>query len=524
MSSVVSASASITHCACAVKPLPCTLVSVRDLVRQNLRFFLLATAAGLLLRLFFVFRFPGISNDSLVYGDLAKNWLQHGVYGLTSPQGLIPVDIRLPGYPAFLALVFSIFGMEHYRAVLFVQVVIDLGTCFVIADLARRLSSPRAAKIAFLLAAACPFLADYSAAALTETLEIFFTAVAFDAVIAGLNRPKLFPWGVAGVATAAAILLRPDGGLILACVGFYLAWLVLHSLRPQTNVEVTDLRSISAGNDLSRSWKRGPSGPRKRQEKEWALAPAQLAKAGAIFALIALAPLLPWTLRNLRTMHELQPLAPRYANQPGEFVSMGFNRWVKTWIADFSSTEDTYWSVPGDNIDPAALPTRAFDSAEQREQTLKLIADYNQTQAIDASLDARFAQLAADRIHAHPLRYYVGLPLLRIADMWLRPRTEKLPSDTRWWHFDDDPRWLALALTLGVINLIYVGAALAGWIRNLRASSPILQPLYQLLVLFVLLRSLFLGTLENPEARYTLECYPVVIVFAAAFLSRRRPI
>jgi hypothetical protein len=36
---------------------------------------------------------------------------------------------------------------------------------------------------------------------------------------------------------------------------------------------------------------------------------------------------------------------------------------------------------------------------------------------------------------------------------------------------------------------------------------------------FVLLRSAFLGTLENPEPRYTLECYPVVIVLAALFVS-----
>jgi hypothetical protein len=37
-----------------------------------------------------------------------------------------------------------------------------------------------------------------------------------------------------------------------------------------------------------------------------------------------------------------------------------------------------------------------------------------------------------------------------------------------------------------------------------------------LFVLFLALRSLFLGSLENPEPRYTLECYPVVIVLAAA--------
>jgi hypothetical protein len=41
-----------------------------------------------------------------------------------------------------------------------------------------------------------------------------------------------------------------------------------------------------------------------------------------------------------------------------------------------------------------------------------------------------------------------------------------------------------------------------------------------LLVSFLLLRSAFLGTMENPEPRYTLECYPVVIVLASSLLAR----
>jgi hypothetical protein len=41
-----------------------------------------------------------------------------------------------------------------------------------------------------------------------------------------------------------------------------------------------------------------------------------------------------------------------------------------------------------------------------------------------------------------------------------------------------------------------------------------------LLTLFVVLRSAFLGTLENPEPRYTLEMYPIVIVLAATALAR----
>ena len=82
----------------------------------------LATLAGLALRLLFILPFPGVTTDSFVYGDIAKNWLQHGIYGLSGVGEVSPTYIRLPGYPAFLAVVFAIFGMEHYRAVLVVQI------------------------------------------------------------------------------------------------------------------------------------------------------------------------------------------------------------------------------------------------------------------------------------------------------------------------------------------------------------------------------------------------------------------
>ena len=103
--------------------------------------------------------------------------------------------------------------------------------------------------------------------------------------------------------------------------------------------------------------------------------------------------------------------------------------------------------------------------------------------------------------------------------MWLRPRTELLPSDPRWWEFNDDRRWLAVSLAFGAINLLYLAMAVPGLVLS-RENFGI-----GLLVLFLTLRSLFLGTLENPEPRYTLECYPAVIVFAsvlASSLSHRR--
>ena len=124
---------------------------MRELVRRNLRFFVIASLAALGLRLFFVLRFPGVVTDSFIYGDIAKNWLEHGIYGLSGTDGISPTYIRLPGYPAFLAFIFAIFGTDHYRAALVVQVFVDLGTCFLCADIARRLFGLRCAKLAFVL-------------------------------------------------------------------------------------------------------------------------------------------------------------------------------------------------------------------------------------------------------------------------------------------------------------------------------------------------------------------------------------
>ena len=157
-----------------------------QLLRKDARFFLAAGLLAIALRLLFVLHFPGVVDDSRLYADIAMNWLQYGVYGVTDSGHVVPTLSRLPGYPAFLAAIFALFGWSNFRAVLLIQVLFDLGTCFLIADLARRMLSERAAKAAFLLAALCPFLANYAAAALTETLEIFFTTLALDLAVLGL--------------------------------------------------------------------------------------------------------------------------------------------------------------------------------------------------------------------------------------------------------------------------------------------------------------------------------------------------
>ena len=85
--------------------------------------------------------------------------------------------------------------------------------------------------------------------------------------------------------------------------------------------------------------------------------------------------------------------------------------WVKTWIIDYASVEELYWPVPGSAIDADKLPSRAFDSSQEQDDTESLIVDYNQVLHITPGLDAGFEQLAEQRIHEAPFRYHFWLQI-----------------------------------------------------------------------------------------------------------------
>ncbi len=64
------------------------------------------------------------------------------------------------------------------------------------------------------------------------------------------------------------------------------------------------------------------------------------------------------------------------------------------------------------------------------------------------------------------------------------------------------------------MNLAYLLAALIGAFYWPRFGTA--------MVAYIVLRSLLLLTIEAPEPRYTLECFPIVIAFAAAALAPPR--
>jgi hypothetical protein len=478
----------------------------------------LALVAGLGLRLWMLKHFFQVNGDTLIYGGVAKNLLLHGQYALNGASNeLYPTLIRLPGYPLFLAFCFKIFGMENYISVAWVQIVVELAGCLLLADFAGRIVPERfsrgAAHCTLWLAALCPFTAIYAAQPMSESLTLFVLALALWSAERFRVRPGwLLAFSFTFAVTYAA-LLRPDGALVAVA----LAPALVFGLRckeeenaAEKKLGVLKRHDFSRANCVAKS--KEPLTPEECFPDSMALKISRLIRMVVVCVLLALMPFVAWGWRNWHVFHVFQPLAPRLATDPGEDLHLGWERWVKSWCLDFVSTYDIYWNVPGDVLDVSKLPSRAFDSPAQYTETVAVAADYNQKLELTPALDARFGKLADERRAAHPLRTLLWLPLGRMADMWLRPRVENLPIDLDWWVYAHHNAETRFSWAYAALNAFYLLLGIAGVCLRPRFWRPML--------IYFVLRSALLTTIQAPEARYTLECFPMLFVLGGVAAYR----
>jgi hypothetical protein len=268
--------------------------------------------------------------------------------------------IRLPGYPLFLAACFRVFGVQNYTAVGYLQIFFELVACLFLADFVRRIWNSRAGLNTLWIAAMCPFIAVYASAPMTESLTFDMICLALWSLERHVRSNRWSSWIVFTAAISAAATLRPDGAL----VAFALWPALLFSRKAYPLVPVP-------------------------------LFPA-LRKA-LLCGLLAILPFLAWGIRNWQVFHVFEPLAPRYANEPGELPHIGWQHWVKTWCLDFSCTSEVYWNAPDGPVSMSDLPASAFDSAEQRKATEALLTDYNVNQDLTPAIeDPSVANVAMD--------------------------------------------------------------------------------------------------------------------------------
>jgi hypothetical protein len=474
-----------------------------------------ATLAGLALRLLFALKFPAPAGDSGLYLQLARAWADHRIYGLLLNGQLVPTDLRMPGYPAFLAGVALILGRSNLAIVLS-QAALDLCACFLVAALAAALAPPaarrRVAVAGLWLAATCPFLANYSAAILTEVLVALLATAALICFVLGLRQePTTIPVGghPLGVTATRATFL---GAFV---TGF--ASLV----RP----EMPLLAMVAGAVWALRWWK--------------SLGLRKVALSGVAMCALFLLPLIPWVVRNFITLHKFQISADRYTTIPGEYAPIGYYKWQNTWMERFRDVYISVWKLNEEPVRIDDFPASAFDSPEERQRVADLFDQYNKSPTLDISpeVDQGFAEIARERTKRHPWRTYLWAPIQRALTMWFTPRTELLPIDGKFFPISDSwedshASFLTTAL-FGALGYLYPALALAGiWAARhyprsanakLQSSelndedSPNLWGI-ALLLAYILIRTAFLTTVEAPEPRYVVTCYPAVLALASQLL------
>lgn len=297
-------------------------------------------------------------DDGTVYDQMARNLVAQHVYSHDTEPPYAPSLIRVPGYPLFLAAVYSVSNNDK-TAVRIVQALMDTATCAMIALLAfywepdekRKRSSALAALV---LAAVCPFTTIYVATILSETLTMFLamamTLTGTLALTANSQRKVLLLWIATGLIAGIAVLVRPDSGLFALALGLTL---VVNTLGRAAEVKL------------------------KTKREELLFRTARTSYLGAVFSLAFCLALVPWTIRNYRVFHFFQPIASVHAAMPGEFVPHGYLTWVKTWIEDERYIGPVIWSLDSLPIKLTSFPNRAFDSAEEKQRVGALLEKYN---------------------------------------------------------------------------------------------------------------------------------------------------
>jgi hypothetical protein len=423
-------------------------------------------------RVVLVLQFPMPAGDELRYTTPAVNLLAGRGFSSAMSEPYPPSEATVPGYPLFIAAIYAGFG-QHNSAVRIAQSLLDVLTCLLVALISFNLApaalrTPAAISALVIYGCLSWFTVDWTRYVLTETLALFFTCLAIAVGIWALRMGRWL-WAVAGAICGMALLIRADSMLLVSAFVLFLA------------LQVVRRRAAAVASLL-------------------------------FFSLAVVVILAPWIVRNYASFRKFQPLASEYGFAQTQFMPDGYLLWIRTWM-----TDETHFKVfqpafqTGDRtFDPRALPDSVFDSAEEREQVFRLSAEYDREGQFTPEINEKFRAIAHARIKHAPVRFFLYLPLMRIASVWL----------TGFATHSSFHRLLRILMVLPIL----IGGTLgfAFWTRN--------QPLTLLLLLVMLTRTFFLGYHYAPESRYIVEAYPAVIaacgVTAAALWrtwKRRRP-
>jgi 4-amino-4-deoxy-L-arabinose transferase-like glycosyltransferase len=120
----------------------------------------------------------------------------------------IPEVIRTPGYPAFVAVIYRLFGVGTLQVAI-AQAVVFVLICFLVYALANRVAGRRTAALAALMTALFPPLPYYGALVLTEVWTTFVLLAAMLVCMRAIQTGRTRDFAIAGMLFSGATIVRP---------------------------------------------------------------------------------------------------------------------------------------------------------------------------------------------------------------------------------------------------------------------------------------------------------------------------
>lgn len=121
----------------------------------------------------------------------------------------VPEVIRTPGYPAFVAVIYRLFGIGNQIAVVACQAVVFALLCLLVFAVARRVASERVALVAALMTALFPPLPYFGALVVTELWTAFLATLAMLACLRAVQTKRAWTYAAAGCLFSLTALVRP---------------------------------------------------------------------------------------------------------------------------------------------------------------------------------------------------------------------------------------------------------------------------------------------------------------------------
>jgi hypothetical protein len=433
------------------------------------------------------------------YLPVALNILYNSCVSLSDPNTAACIPSwggnHLPGYPLFIAAVWTVFP-ESSKALLIAQTVVYAISVFYFSRVLRLIFASKAvpylASVGLMIS---PQLLPWSRFAVTDTLSVAVTIWVFAELARSLVEGKLRIVPVS-VALAVATFLRFDSIVLCAPVALIGFW--LHDV------------------------------------------PTAI-KKGLIIALITGTPLAAWTVRSVSLG---LPLVPELAWQT--YGSRGYLAWAFSWSTNQYEHPKLSYPIESARYSYIEIDSNIYVSEEEQRRVEGLLKELRlyEGQRMPKHIDEAFAELASIRRNDYLVLTWLVLPAVRIKNLWFNPyNSHGWPvsvglgakydaSETSRWR-----RALEVAKNEPLVLLVKAGNAI--WrisvlllvsfllfrLRRFPAEGKQRALIYSI-VLFAVTRTMIIAELGLAEARYMLPAVAMLevalIILCSWFLIARQ--